>query len=148
MPDRDGGGAGVLCGLGVRGGGGARREAREWGDGAVEGVVVSGLGCWGGGRGEGEGEGRGGYFGGGGREVPLLEVLRRAVLAMVSEVEVDVEVGGGKWMPGVMLMGEKILTVKCDEGSFWVGVGKASFATGLRSTEYTRQIRLLISYVL
>ena len=65
-----------------------------------EGVVVSGLGCWGigGGGGEGrgrEGEGRGGYFGGEGEEVPLLEVLRRAVLAMVSEVEVVVEFVGG-----------------------------------------------------
>lgn len=34
-------------------------------------------------------------------------------------------------MPRVMLMGEKILTVKCDEGFLWVGVGKASFATGM-----------------
>ena len=70
--DRDGGGAGVLCGLGVRVGGGARREAREWGDGAGV-VVVRGVRgrvrvFWGGGGtfvGGFEARGFGHGFGGG-----------------------------------------------------------------------------------
>ena len=44
---------------------------------------------------------------------------------------------GGDVDVGKILMGEKILTVKCDEGFFWVGVGKASFATGLKYGVYS-----------
>ena len=47
-------------------------------------------------------------------------------------------------MPGVMLMGEKFLTVKCDEDFFWVGVGKASFATGLKDGVYSGRFEYCI----